>query len=136
MEQSNIPGNRQVATTTRQKMEVQEHLEKLRSVWDKDPKQEIKEINDLVNSLRNRGYEDNHPNMQQLIQRGEYLVSKYPELRLALIPHPSNVTPVADGIFKVNSEPEIPGWFEVADGIHMHKSPAKSARGAKKKRNK
>lgn len=132
MEQSSISGNRAVAKATRGKIEVQEHLEKLRSVWDKDPKQEIKEINNLVNSLRNMGYEDSHPNMQALIQRGEYLVSKYPELRLALIPHPSNATPVVDGVFQVNSEPEIPGLFEVADGIHMRKSPAKSVRGAKK----
>lgn len=135
MEQSSIPGNRAVAKATREKMEVQEHLEKLRSVWDKDPKQEIQEINNLVNSLRNKGYDDSHPNMQALIQRGEYLVSKYPELRLALIPHPSNVTPVADGIFQVNPEPELPGLFQVADGIHAPKeSPAKSVRskGAKK----
>lgn len=128
MEQSNIPGNRAVAKATREKMEVQQQLERLRNVWDKDPKQEIKEINNVINSLRNMGYDDSNPQLQSLIQRGEYLVSKYPELRIALIPHPEGVRPVADGIF----EPEIPGLFEASN---TGKSAAKSVRG-KKKRNK
>ena len=135
MEQSNIPRNRAIATSTREKMEVQKSLEKLRNIWGKDPKQEIKEINNLVNSLRNMGFDDGDPRLNSLIQRGEYLVSKHPELKFAELMHPENVSPVADGIGQVN-EPEIPGLFEVADGIRMRKSAAKSVRGAKKKRNK
>ena len=63
--------------------ETYNKFQRLKQVAGKNPNEEIVIINDLINTLRNMGYKESHPAMQQLIRRGEQL-AKIPGVLRAL----------------------------------------------------